>query len=287
MSAEHSISDATAEELASLFQEYGYGLTQDQMEQSTEPLGVLKTAPQAFQFRVASHKPWQKNDHIRKLVRALARQEGLFDPILLIAVAGQRIVLDGHCRLAAYREAELPPSTPVPVSYFQGEFSDALLRPAGENSKAKLPLTQEEQLEAAWRLVCFDEDRGRYSLRQIARETGAGKSTVANMRDALKDDHELDFDPRRKTWKEVKRGRQEQRDVDPEWPEKRARTWAKRVRRALGGKPNATPECLFRALEIAFPQIVPHRIPRDWFEESDVGQAVYERRVMGADDFEF
>lgn len=278
MNVDRKIRQASAEELAALYEKHGPGLSDAELGRREEPLGSLETAPEAFQFRDQAHRPWAKKHHIRKLLRAFQKQDGYFDPILLFAVAGHRLVLDGHCRLQAYRAAELGPSTEVPVRYFRGSFSEALTCPASENSKDKLPLTHEEKLEAAWRLVLFDEKRGNYSLRHIEKVTGASKSTAGNMRQVLEREEEFDFKPRQRTWKEVKRERREERDVDPDWKEKRAKAWAHRIRKQLGDKPNDTPQCLFDALRIAYDQIFPQQIPRRMLEESGVLAEILEER---------
>lgn len=278
-----SIRKESAEELAELFESNGHGLTDEEMNRKTEPLRRIEVAPNAFQFRNRYDWDGAKEHHVRKLVQAFERKEGFLDPLLLYAVDVHRLVLDGHCRLQAYLRANLDASQEVPVSYFRGDFSEALTRPASMNSKEKLPLTQEERLEAAWKLVVFDEGRGNYSLREIEEVTGAGKSTAGNMRKVLKNDDNFSFEPRDRSWKEVKRDRRENRQPDPDWQEKRAKAWAHRIRKQLGDKPNKTPQALFEALEIGYPQVFPQAIPRHWAEDSGL---INEFRTE-LDDFKF
>lgn len=274
----------TEDELADLYQEHGYGVPQEVLNQTREPIDALAVAPEAFQFRDMSHREGEKEHHVRKLSQAFRRQEGFLDPLLLFAVAGHRLVLDGHCRLRAYLRADLSPATKVPVRYCKGDFSDALTLPASENVKAKLALTQEERLEAAWKLVRFDETRGNYSLRGIATNVGCGKSTVGNMRKVLETGAGLDDDPRDLTWKEVKRGRRKNREHDPDWKEKIVDRWSKDIRRALGGDPNEMPNLLFRALEESYPRIFPQSIPRGWAEDAGITDELLNEAV---EDFEF
>lgn len=230
----------------------------------------LRSPRRSSSSRNLEHRPWEKERHIRDLVQALKRQKDPLDPILLFAVAGHRLVLDGHCRLRAYLRSGLPSSAEIPVRYFRGEFSEALTRPAAENSKATLPFTHEERLEAAWRLVRFDEGKGRYSLRKIGRCSGAGKSTVANMRKVLAKDNALSFDPRERSWKEVKKQRRGDREVEEDWMDKRIKKWSRLIRKALGDKPNESPTFLFNALEEAYPQVFPQAIPREWAEDAGI-----------------
>lgn len=273
----------TTEELAALFEEEGHGLTSEQMSRNQEPIRRLEVAPNAFQFRDPNHREGEKEYHVRKLVQALERQEGYFDPLLLFAVDGHRIVLDGHCRLQAYLRADLEADTEIPVRYFQGAFSEALTRPASENSKRKLALTQRERLEAAWKLVCFDEQRGNYSLRHIARAAGCGKSTVGNMRQVLREEEGLVAKRKSMTWVEVKDERKEAREVDPDWEEKVAEKMRRAIRRALADQPNKTPQCFFRALEEGYPQLIPQMIPREWAEDSGIVNEL----ATEFEDFEF
>lgn len=135
-----AIRSESAEELAVLYKEAGHGLTDEEMSRTQVPLERLEVAPEAFQFRMQHDRSGETERHLRRLVQALKRQDGYLDPLLLFALDSRRIVLDGHCRLLAYLRADLEPSTEVPVRYFQGAFSEALTRPALENSKVKLGL---------------------------------------------------------------------------------------------------------------------------------------------------
>lgn len=284
MSTDLKILTDSPEELESRFVQHGHGLSDTEMRNESEPIGTLEVAPQVFQFRNLEHRPWEKERHIRDLVQALKRQKEPLDPILLFAVAGHRLVLDGHCRLRAYLRSGLPSSAEIPVRYVRGEFSEALTRPAAENSKATLPFTHEERLEAAWRLVRFDEGKGRYSLRKIGRCSGAGKSTVANMRKVLAEDYALSFDPRKSSWKEVKKQRRGDREVEEGLMDELIKKWSRLIRKALGDKPNESPTFLFDALVKAYPQIFPHAIPREWAEDAGIVDEILDAQT---DDFEF
>lgn len=131
--------------------------------------------------------------------------------------------------------------------------------------------------------MIFDEERGNYSLRDVAEATGLGKSTVGNMRSILEEADAFDFNPRAKTWNEVKRLRQESRDHDPEWANKRAKAWAGNLRRQLGDKPNQTPECFFEALEIGYPQLFPQGVPQHWGDDPGIRLEM----KTAEEDFEF
>ena len=287
MDPEPSIREHSTEELKALYDDRGHGLTDDQMSRDAEPLGRIEVAPRVFQFRDPTYRPGEKEQHIRNLLRDLNRQQEPFEPIELFAVASHRLVLDGHCRLEAYRRAGLSETVKVPVRYFTGDFVEALTRPASENTKNKLSLSQREQLQAAWRLVLFDEQGDDLSLREIAAATGAGKSTVGKMRKILETEDQLGFDPRERTWKEVKTGIREEREVDENWDDKRVESWKHKLRRALGDVPNRTPDCLFRALEEGYPQLFPQMIPRHWVQDSGIELEILEERNEEFEDFAF
>ena len=70
---------------------------------------------------------------------------------------------------------------------------DARLLALRENSKARLPLTKAERMDAAWQLVCLNHPE--YSKKVIRETTGVGDGTVANMRRTRKALLERGTDP--------------------------------------------------------------------------------------------
>lgn len=238
-------------DLAALYDRNGSGLTPAQLQQTRVPLGTLKTAPKVFQPRDMADRKWVKDRHIDVLVKSL-RDAGKFDHIDVFAIDGARIVVDGHCRLEAYRKAGWKASDQVPVRHLRGTFADALTASASMNSKDKLALTIDEKAEAAWRMVRFAEHAKCYSLRHIAEKTGIGKSTVGTMRHILTD--QLDFDPREFPWRDVKRRLRGEVSYDEDWEEKWARAFAERLRKHFGEKPNLHPHVFLEAIELAYPR---------------------------------
>lgn len=262
------------EELEKAYKQYGACIRRSELGATSVPLGMIKTAPKVFQCRQMENQTFRKQRHIEQLARAVEAHDQLLDPILLFPVVGYRLVVDGHCRLRAYHEAGLPTSREVPAEYFTGTFSDALVKAASSNSKDKLPLSTEEKLEAAWRLVLFNEERGCYSYREIAQSSGVSSSTVGNM-NAVLDEH-LGFDPRLETWKNVKRLKRGSVGVTTGFEDRLANDWACRLRKEFGKKPDNQKEVFFGALEIAYPQLFPEAIPSHWAERAE--EALMERR---------
>jgi ParB-like chromosome segregation protein Spo0J len=106
-------------------------------------------------------------------------------------------VVDGHHRLAAYKDRKWP--NPVPVRVYRGGRAVALRLAAADNSKLRLPLTQPERLDWAWKVVreaaeasakpemtAEDEELAKLSQQDVAAMAGVGKSTVINMRKAIR-----------------------------------------------------------------------------------------------------
>jgi len=237
-------------DLAKLYETKGSGLTTPQLKQTRVPLGALRTAPRVFQPRDMADRKWVKDRHIDVLVKAL-KESGKLDHIDVFPVDGFRIVVDGHCRLDAYRRAGVKTTQRVPVRHLSGTFADALKASVSTNSKDKLALTIDEKSEAAWRMVLHDEHQKCYSLRTIAEATGIGKSTVGNMRRTLTEI--LDCDRRSCSWRDIKRKQRTQESYDDDWQEKLRLVFARRLRKAFGEKPNQQPEVFLDAIEHAYP----------------------------------
>ncbi|ESX22141.1 plasmid partitioning protein ParB [Mesorhizobium sp. LSJC255A00] len=144
------------------------------------PLGHILVAPAVFQVRTGAAAGGVTEPlHVQALQRALeAKHEDVrvLDPVTVYAVGKGAYCIDGHHRLAAYRAAKVKGS--VPVEWFEGSLAEAIAEAAKRNQKVKLPMTQTERLEAAWRLVIL----GAHSKRKTAEASGVSERTVANMR---------------------------------------------------------------------------------------------------------
>lgn len=138
-------------------------------------LSEITCRPEVFQFRHLETDEY----HVRTLAEVPAGGNTL-DPIAVWADpdSSELVVIDGHHRLAAYRQVQW--SRKVPVRVHQCSLEDARLLALKENGKTRLPLTQQERSDAAWRLVCLGPRT--YSKRVTAQVTGVSERTVANMR---------------------------------------------------------------------------------------------------------
>jgi hypothetical protein len=249
---QETLSTITPSELEALHAERGSGLTEAQLAQTRAPLASLHVAPHVFQPRNMKDKPWEKERHIGNLAKIAKHPKQALDPIVVLPIAGLRIVVDGHCRLEAYRAAGRAASVSVPVRHLRETFPAALVFAASSNSKDKLALSYWEKAEKAWQLVKFNEGRGCYSQRDISSNTGISRGTVQNMQTRLSGTDAETVRPL--LWSEVlrrDRGAEEQK-YDEGWEENAAQEWAVKLRKAFGDKPNAQPGIWRRAVEIAY-----------------------------------
>jgi ParB-like nuclease domain len=149
--------------------------------------------------------------HVKEL-RAGIKAHGALDPILVRQVGAKFLVIDGHHRFAAY-DAELV-YEPVPVVHLEGDLRDAIKVAIRSNAKAKLNMTEEDKLNAAWRMTCMTQES--YSIAETAKTCDIGTTTVTNMRAvrdrlnaddgwALGPDDKLDVASKIKTWAEARR----------------------------------------------------------------------------------
>ncbi|MCB9948196.1 MAG: ParB N-terminal domain-containing protein [Rhodospirillaceae bacterium] len=137
------------------------------------PTSAIETMPALFQPRQIDEQ------HLGKLRRAVG-VHGELEPILILQAGSSPIVIDGHHRLEAYRWAGV--EEPVPVRYFYGSLEEAILEGGQANSKDKLPMTTQQRMDYAWRLVLLDH----YSYSQMVNASGVSKSQLANMRKVLR-----------------------------------------------------------------------------------------------------
>jgi ParB-like chromosome segregation protein Spo0J len=213
------------------------------------PLSAIKQIPELFQSRRMSER------HISELVRAI-QNFGVVEPVTVIQVGNEPVLIDGHHRLAAYALAKR--TTDIPVRYFPGTLEEAILEAGAANSKAKLSMTTQERQDYAWRLELF----GRYSKAEIAAAAGVSKSQVAYMRAAKRTIGDEAFSCR--SWSQARRlaaGKNAYTGMDEEereqWIEEQANKYADRLTKEFGNKLSNNPEVAAMALAIYFGRRLP------------------------------
>ncbi|WP_281967160.1 ParB/RepB/Spo0J family partition protein [Roseovarius nanhaiticus] len=131
--------------------------------------------------------------HLAALRKTL-RNTGRLDPVLVWQEVdakgnptGRFVLIDGHYRLAAYRAEQSAGKIEgrgIPTVLLTGNRIDAHLAALMANSKDTLPLTIQERLNAAWKLVMTY--RNAISKPRLARATGVAERTIGNMRQQLR-----------------------------------------------------------------------------------------------------
>jgi hypothetical protein len=247
------------------------------------PPTALDTVPAVFQPRLA-----EQEFHVKELARAIRSQpaaDRVLDPVLVAAFGRKFVCIDGHHRLLAYAEAGL--TEPIPVEYFEGTLEDAMREAALRNSKDRLPMTNEEKLEAAWRLV----QMGKHSKADMAKATGASQRTIATMRKVLAQLHmpEVagDWGGGRtipETWKEARGllSADEAREFTDEAREAQVRDWARRIGRHFGNRVSAQPDVFADAIAL-FSRGLPRSLIDSWREEAEEAVAAWAEDDEDAD----
>lgn len=202
-------------------------------------IAQIRSCPEVFQPRGGQA---EDEYHVRELSRALKSvgSTAKLDAVLVVAVGCDVYCIDGHHRLAAYRQAEV--SGPIPVEWFGGTLDDAVGEAIKRNSRDKLPMSRNDKLEAAWRLVVH----GANSKAEITQATTISDGTVANMRRTAKaireqvnKDEPDDFSasdgrsPEEMTWHEARMFGKTAKDYDDEWLEREAEARAERLRQMV------------------------------------------------------
>lgn len=149
--------------------------------EETLPLSEIIARPDLFQVRGTTDAK-----HVADLADIIRSTESDLDPLLLIELGEEAVVVNGHHRVAAYRAVygDSDPTHPVPVRWFVGNPVQALTKATGENSKSCLVMTREQRKDAATRLAGMVGTA--LSKAELSRVTGLSTTTIAEIRAGLK-----------------------------------------------------------------------------------------------------
>jgi hypothetical protein len=183
--------------------------------------------------------------HISELKAALKLHGGL-DPIL-VGWTGKRVILiEGHHRYVAYERSGYK-LKPVGVQWFIGPLNAAVEASIAANSKMKLPMTLQEKLNAAWRLVRL----GGFSKAQIVRSAAISDGQIGKMRRVLAAHREevIQVDEWSKAWKvATKRGEERTDEEHDEWIAMLVEQYQQKIHDAVGTKLSSNPEMMARVM---------------------------------------
>jgi ParB-like chromosome segregation protein Spo0J len=205
----------------------------------------IRQEPVLFQARGgAFYEP-----HLGDLISAIGR-EGRLDPVVVVQLGPQAVLIEGHHRMEAYRRAGIIEG--IPVVYFTGTVEEAVAESGRANSRAKLPMRLTERSDYAWKLVLL----GRHSIKQTALAAGISERQVANMRKVARALGAEAFDHDR--WKAALRASKGIASLtwEPDEIEARkealAQEYAERLSKAFYTKLTNNPEIAARALSLHF-----------------------------------
>lgn len=201
----------------------------------------IKMIPELFQPRSGKSEA-----HIEELAKALREHKEL-DSILVMQVGRWPVLIDGHHRWSAYKRTKGKHS--IPVRYFSGSIAEAIAESGKENSKARLPLLPSERQDYSWRLTKM----GMHSLNETAKAAGVSKAQAAIMRGVL-----TKLGPQRASqyviWMDAKRDAKrmdgDSTEVNDEWLQAQAQSYADRLYKAFGSQLSGNIELFARAIEI-------------------------------------
>lgn len=135
------------------------------------PWKDIRQVPALFQPRGST----LNQQHVSDLVSAIGRG-GKLDPVMVIQIGSQAVLIEGHHRLEAYRRTG--DVDDIPVVYFTGAVRDAVTESGRANSRAKLTMPMQERQNYAWRLVNI----GCYTKAQIVEAANISDGQVGIMR---------------------------------------------------------------------------------------------------------
>lgn len=214
------------------------------------------TSDPAFAFR---HEARPDRAFTRVLSQAL-RTCGALDPILVWAEeedgkpTGRYPLLDGAHRLAAIRSVRGPSGSrkPIPVVVLSGDRKAATLAALRANSRETLPLTMQERLDGAWRLV--RDTRCAFTVSETAGASGVSSRTVDNMRKRWKAMQATGRQPTGEWWRDSKDtlpSAEETPEMTDAQREAQKIELANAVRKALGSWPRRDSDLVAEALRAA------------------------------------
>jgi hypothetical protein len=234
---------------------------------------ILAAAEGVFQWRQCAREGMRSGGHIASLVSVLTNAGRPFEPLLVFPAGGKYFVMDGHHRLAAYEAAGW--DEPVPVEVFPGDLESARMTALQCNCRDKLPMTKDEKLEAAWRLVKEESGVTKQKLVELGL---VSNGTAGNMRAKWREIRNAGEDHlQRMSWRQArwwKPGPVEQEE-DEQWRERMIRELVDRLVKTgiateLGKNTDFLLEALFRIAPDFGRYVVGQLDPRDvteWLEE--------------------
>ena len=238
---------------------------------ATLNIDAIEVVDTVFQHRKVSD--WSSENHVKTLYKSLKNTKGKpFAPITVMWAGDAWALVDGHHRMAAYRQHAA--NNPVPVEVFEGTLDEAIGEALRANAHDKLPMKQKEKTNAAWRLV-IGSDLSINKTAEISHTSTATIKTMRKIRDALTAKAhpawvgQMDWDTARAKYD----GLDKEIGTNDDWLDRKAERIAERLRKSFGDELSKTPKALWMALELYDPNLAfafceHHGIEPDFLEET-------------------
>ncbi len=137
-------------------------------------LSAITSYPALFQPREKELDEY----HVADLTKAI-RNHGQLDPILVLLIGSEVVLVDGHHRFEAYKRSEY--KGPIPAEFFEGTLEEAILEAGNANTKVRLQMTNGERQNQAWELVRLGRTEKTIMERQSSLKNRSGSQQALVM----------------------------------------------------------------------------------------------------------
>lgn len=221
------------------------------LDTSPRPQGVpeelaladILVLPSLFQPRGQSlgFRPGASARHVEEMARVVKDGRHL-DSVAVVAFGSRWVLVDGHHRLSAHQQAGY--SGPVPVTVHdckkagRDRVAWAVALSTTLNAKDKLPMSPDDKVDSAWRLVVMVG----YGMtkEQLVEASTVKDRTIGYMRKAWKallEAHHSHESLYEMTWRRAKREMEklngDASDADPDWEERKMRELMRKLSPAI------------------------------------------------------
>lgn len=213
------------------------------------PLQDITVCEVVFQRRDIAANRLVSDEHVRDLKRAIQEDPDQMEPVSVWWGGDGWYLIDGHHRVRAYESAGF--TGPVSCRVVSGSLEDALAHVGIANTRNKLPMNKEERMDLAVFYVCLCPEK---SVRDIARVSGAGKSSVSTIKKVIMQLVERG-EPREKLmdepWNELRRMARDEPHRDFDFDQERkviTQEICQKLKPILGKKPHRHAEAMADAI---------------------------------------
>jgi hypothetical protein len=192
----HQLGKITPQVTGKALREAERQLVRPPAENGREPLYV-DVRPQDIVERLELFQPRRPGwglrtvdaQHVKRLATRI-KKKGELDPVLVVKLGGEWVVVEGHHRIRAYQKLNWDAT--IRCQWFAGGAREAMDAGLYINEKIHLPIDQDDKAEAAWTrtMLDWDGETWRSSKQAVAKLTGCSERMVAYMRQVVRQHHD-------------------------------------------------------------------------------------------------